>query len=125
MEDGFRISVDLEKIQEVDCMAEKKEKILTYKGKPLVRSGTTIYYGDMSDEYVAMLQVLSSKKVGDEDVADRVSVQILSTNEDLRPKERILKKTEKSGLYEALNIADIWLGRALAPVQKEKPAPKA
>ena len=36
-------------------MAEKKE-FLTYKGKPLVRQGNTIYYGDMADDYVIMMQ---------------------------------------------------------------------
>ena len=33
------------KINEVKVLAEKKE-FLTYKGKPLVRQGNTIYYGD-------------------------------------------------------------------------------
>ena len=31
-------------------MAEKKkEKLLTYKGKPLVRCGRTLYYGNPED----------------------------------------------------------------------------
>ena len=29
-------------------------------------------------------------------------------------KDRILKKSEKRGLYEAMDIASIWLERALA-----------
>ena len=37
------------------------EQFLTYKGRPLVRGGNTIYYGNMSDEYVCMLQILSTK----------------------------------------------------------------
>ena len=32
-------------------MAEKKNDFLTYKGKPLVRNGNTIYYGDMNDDF--------------------------------------------------------------------------
>ncbi len=47
-------------------------------------------------------------------VADKVSVQILATDPDLRPRERVAKKTEKTGLYEALSIASIWLDRILA-----------
>ena len=47
-------------------MAEKKE-FLTYKGKPLVRQGNTIYYGDMADDYVIMMQILAKKEVGDKD----------------------------------------------------------
>lgn len=89
-------------------------EMLQYKGKPLVRSGKTLYYGNPAEEYVAMLQILSQK---DDDLksADRVLVQILSTNESLNPLERIIKKTEKSSLFEAINIASIWLERSLSP----------
>ena len=40
-------------------MAEKKNDFLTYKGRPLVRNGNTIYYGNMTDDYVIMLQINS------------------------------------------------------------------
>ncbi|MBQ8669738.1 MAG: hypothetical protein IJ508_00640 [Oscillospiraceae bacterium] len=92
----------------------KKAKILSYKGRPLLRSGAQIYYGEMSDKYVALLTVLSTKEDKGLQVADKVSVQILATDPELRPRERIAKKTEKPGLYEALNIATIWLERMLA-----------
>lgn len=96
-------------------MAEKtkKEEFLTYKGKPLVRSGNTIYYGNMTDKCVIMLQILSTKTVKDLTVADKVQVQLLSTDPDLRMKDRILKKSEKTGLYNAMDIGSIWLERAL------------
>ena len=96
-------------------MAEKKE-FLTYKGKPLVRQGNTIYYGDMAD-YVIMMQILAKKEVGDKDkaeVASKVSVQLLSTDPNASMKERIIKTSEKKGLYAAMDIAEIWLQRALA-----------
>ena len=38
------------------------EQFLTYKGRPLVRGGNTIYYGNMSDDYVCVLQILSTKE---------------------------------------------------------------
>ncbi|HAN44275.1 MAG TPA: hypothetical protein DCP97_02685 [Ruminococcaceae bacterium] len=85
--------------------------MLTYKGKPIVRNGNTIYYGDMSDDYVAMLQILSTKQFNDIEMANKVSVQIIATNTELKLKDRIIKKTEKNGLYEAINIASIWLER--------------
>ena len=45
-------------------MAEsKKEKILEYKGKPLVRCGKTIYYGSMSEAYVVCLNILSDEDI--------------------------------------------------------------
>ncbi|MEE1285051.1 MAG: hypothetical protein UHK54_09325 [Acutalibacteraceae bacterium] len=95
-------------------MAEKKKaKFLSYKGKPLVRCGNTIYYGNMNDPYVVLLQIVSSKKVNDLDVADRVTVQLLTTDPDARPKDRIIKKSEKKGLYQAMDIGSIWLELAL------------
>lgn len=96
-------------------MAEKAKKgaFLLYKGKPLVRSGNTLYYGDMAEKCVIMMQILSTKTVGDMTVADKVQVQLMSTDPDLRMKERILKRSEKQGLYNAMDIGSIWLERAL------------
>ncbi len=48
-------------------MAKKeKDGFPTYKGKPFVRSGNTLYYGSMNDPYVVMFQVRTPKiwKVG-------------------------------------------------------------
>jgi len=96
-------------------MSEKKSNsknhTLTYKGKPIVRNGNTIYYGDMSDDYVAMIQILGTKQFSDVEMANKVSVQIIATNTELSLKDRIIKKAEKNGLYEAINIASIWLER--------------
>ena len=96
-------------------MAEKAKKsaFLLYKGKPLVRSGNTLHYGDMAEKCVIMMQILSTKTVGDMTVADKVQVQLMSTDPDLRMKERILKRSEKQGLYNAMDIGSIWLERAL------------
>lgn len=86
---------------------------LLYKNRPLVRSGNTIYYGDMADRFVAILQVSAESEFQGDMLPSKVSVQIWSTDEELRPKDRIVKKTEKSTLYEAINIASIWLERQL------------
>ena len=96
-------------------MADKAKKpdFLMYKGKPLVRSGNTLYYGNMADKCVVMLQILSTETVGDMTMADKVQVQLLSTDPELRMKERILKKSEKTGLYNAMDIGSVWLERAL------------
>ncbi len=96
-------------------MAEKKNDFLTYKGNPLVRSGNTIYYGDMNDDYVIMMRILSSKEFGDTDLASKVSVQLVNTDPNVSIKEKIVKTSEKKGLYAAMDIADIWLTRALNP----------
>lgn len=95
-------------------MSEKKPSFPTYKGKPLVRSGDTIYYGSMRDKYVIKMDVKSKKKVGDLEVADKVLVQLMYTDPEIRSRKQIIKTSEKDGLYLALDIADAWLTRALA-----------
>ena len=79
-----------------------------------MRSGNTIYYGSLADKCVVIMQVLSSKTIGDMTAADKIQLQLVSTDEELLMKDRILKKSEKRGLYEAMDIASIWLERALA-----------
>lgn len=93
-------------------MAE--EKVLTFKGHPLMRKDNLIYYGSMADSHIIMLQVLESKKQGDFDIATRVSVQLQLTDPAARSRDRIVKKSEKNGLYAALDVGSVWLERALA-----------
>ena len=90
-------------------MSQQKQGFPTYKGKPLVRSGDTIYYGSMRDKYVIKMDVKSKKKV-----ADKVIVQLMYTDPEIRTRKQIVKTSEKDGLYLALDIADAWLARALA-----------
>ena len=92
-----------------------KEKIpLVYKGHPLRRKDNLIYYGSMADKYIIMMQILDTKKVDDLDVASRVSVQLQLTDPDLKSRDRVVKKTEKDSLYAAMDVAAVWLDRALA-----------
>lgn len=96
-------------------MSTKKEAPFpTYKGKPLVRCGDVIYYGSMKDKYVVKLEIKSKKKVKDLDVADKVTIQLMYTDPNIRSRKQIVKSSEKPGLYLALDIADVWLNRALA-----------
>lgn len=92
-------------------MAENK--FLMYKGKPLVRKGNEIYYGDMTEKYIARFEILSTTKSGDLEIADKVSVQLLDSNVDLPMKDRISKESVKPTLFDALEIGFIWLDRAL------------
>ena len=86
---------------------------LIYKGHPLMRKDNFVYYGSMADQYIVILQILESKKFEDLDLATKVSVQLQLTDPTLRPKERILKKSEKDGFYTALDVGCVWLERAL------------
>ena len=60
------------------------------------------------------MQILESKKVKDLDVATKVAVQLQLTDPTLSTKRRIEKKTEKDSLFAAMDVAAVWLDRALA-----------
>ena len=87
---------------------------LSYKGHPLRRKDSLIYYGSMAEKYNIMLQVLDQKKDQDLDMATRVSVQLQLTDPDLKSRDRVVKKTEKDSLYAAMDVASVWLDRALS-----------
>ena len=73
-----------------------------------------IYFGSMADKYIIMMQILETKKVEDMDVATKVSVQLQLTDPELKSRDRVVKKSEKDSLYAAMDIASVWLDRALA-----------
>ncbi len=89
-------------------------KILEYKGHPLQRAGNIVYYGSMSDKYIIMLQIMSTEKVKDLDVATKVSVQLQLTDPNVKSRDRVVKKSEKDGFWAAMDVACVWLERALA-----------
>lgn len=92
----------------------KKAEGLVYKNHPLRRVDNFIYYGSMADKYIVLLQILDTAKEQDMDVAKRVSVQLQLTDPDLKSRDRVVKKTEKDNLYAAMDVAAVWLARALA-----------
>ena len=93
-------------------MAENKG--LTFKGRPLMRKDNIIYYGSMADSHIVQLQIIDYKKAGDTDVANKVSIQLMLTDPNIKGRAQIVKKTEKNGLYTALDVGAVWLERALA-----------
>lgn len=88
-----------------------EQTIFTYKGKPMVRRGDTIYYGDMKEKYIIIFTIKSKKKVGDLEVADSVSID-LCTNRGAG-KEKVIKKANRESLFEAIDIAEFWLEDAI------------
>lgn len=89
-------------------------KELVYKGHPLRRKDNIIYFGSMADKYIIMIQILETKKVEDLDVATKVSVQLQHTDPELKSRDRVVKKSEKNSLYAAMDVASVWLDRALS-----------
>ncbi len=92
----------------------QKNEGLMYKNHPLRRIGNMIYYGSMAEPYIIMMQVKETKKEKDLEIATKVSVELQRTAKDLRSRDRIVKKSEKNSLYEAMDVSAIWLERALA-----------
>ena len=43
---------------------EKGKMFFTYKNRPLVRCGDTLYYGNMADPYVIKMEIKSNVLVG-------------------------------------------------------------
>jgi len=88
------------------------EKFFTYKNRPLVRCGRTVYYGSLMEDFVVMMQILKSEKHDGVEVSKKVHFQLISTDESLPLQERVKKTSDKDNIFDALEIATIWLDRA-------------
>ncbi len=88
-------------------MAKKKEQTaLIYKGKPLVKRGNTVIYGDIADEYYVRMEILDTESYQDLELATDVVVTLMSG-------AQVVKKAEREGLYRALDIGSYWLEEAI------------
>ena len=99
------------------------KKPLMYKGRPLRRKDNILYYGSMSDKYIIMMQILGTKPVQPAEgasssealnVATKVSIQLQLTDPSVKSRDRVVNKSEKTSLYAAMDLASVWLERALA-----------
>ncbi len=95
-------------------MPVKENLPLSYKGHPLRRKDSLIYYGSMAEKYIIMLQILSTKEKNGLEMADKVAVQLQLTDPDLKSRDRVVKKSELPDLFSAIDMGSIWLMRALA-----------
>lgn len=86
-----------------------EQEFFTYKGYPLVRNEKTMYYGNMSDKYVAMITILETRMIKDLEVAKKTRVQIMATDPTTPINEMVVKSGERGDLYDALDVAEIWL----------------
>lgn len=90
----------------------KKKKLLTYNGKPLIRIGDRIFYGDLADKYILVLDILETKDVKDVKAATKVKIQLMDNSGELG-KGQVYRKTERENLYKAIDIGEWWLQDAL------------
>lgn len=102
-------------------MAETAKKVegeyLQYQGKPLVREGNTIIYGDLNhDPYALVLEIVSYKEEAGGKVPDSVLVQIVDTRD---PDRKTVQNGRKNGLHDAFTLGLTWLDLKLKKSAKE------
>lgn len=85
-------------------------KMLKYKGKPLIRRGNMVYYGDPQDKYMIVMIINETTKKKDLEVTTAVTIQLMLND---GKKEKMIKQAERSGMYAAIDIAEYWLNDAL------------
>ena len=84
-------------------------KYLEYRGKPLVREGDTICYGDMSEKCFLILEIISYKEEDGERLPDKIMIQVI----DSKDPNRIIRQGSYTGLHDAFSMGLIWLDQAL------------
>ena len=84
-------------------------KYLEYKGKPLVREGDTICYGDMDDKCILILEIMSHKQTPEGELPDKILIQVVES----KNQANILRQGSKSGLYDAFSLGLVWLEHEL------------
>ncbi|MBQ7338831.1 MAG: hypothetical protein IJW40_10335 [Clostridia bacterium] len=82
---------------------------LEYLGKPLVREGDTICYGDMNEKCILIMEILSYKDKDNKHLPDKIMIQII----DSKNPNRIIRQGSYNGLHDAFGMGLIWLDQAL------------
>ena len=93
-------------------MAVKKKKLVTYNGKPIVRCGNRIYYGNFEDKLILVLDIIETKKIKDLDIASQVLIQVMDNTGEFG-KGQVFRKAKRDNLYKALDLGEWWLLDAL------------
>lgn len=92
--------------------AVKKKKILMYKGKPLMRCGDRIYYGNLEDKLILVLDIVESEENKDIKSSTKIKVQLMDNTGEFG-KGQVYRKGERENLYKALDIGEWWLKDAI------------
>lgn len=92
-------------------MAKEEKNYLEYKGKPFIRRGNVLYFGDPKERFMVKFVVNSTAELNGNDIADSVTVQLVTNA--CTEKERVIKQAERDGLYRAFDVGEYWLTDAL------------
>ena len=85
-----------------------KGNILYYKDKPLVREKDTICYGDFTEKCVLIFEIMSYVEEEGQKVPGKIFIQVLDSESG-----KILKQSEKEGMFEAFNYGIFWYEKFL------------
>ena len=77
-----------------------------------MRSGNTIFYGKPENKHIIMIKILESKELSDLKAATKLNIELQLNDPDINASDRVLKTAQRTNLYDALDIASIWLARA-------------
>lgn len=86
----------------------EKEKLI-YRGKPLIRDGNVLYFGDFNDNFIARFTILESEKKNDLDMATKITIELLEKNGDDIKSAKLTKKAERTSMWSALDLGIYWL----------------
>lgn len=92
-------------------MGKLSNGFFCYKGKPLIRKGNVLYYGDITKEVVAMLTVESSVKFKNIALSETIELKLILTDPTVDLQDVMVKSSVRRGLFDALDIAGIWIDR--------------
>ena len=83
---------------------------MTYKGRPVVRDGNKLYFGEPQNPFMVVLTILQNVN----DVPSRILVQLQNTAPELAfSNEKIVKEAERKNLFDAFEIGSLWLEKQL------------
>ncbi len=81
-----------------------EDEFLTYKERPLVRSGVEIFYGDLNASAHVEMRIMKEKEVSGFKIPEDIMVQLFE--KDIPAPKRSFKS---KGLFDALDTAAHWL----------------
>lgn len=84
----------------------EKGEFLEYKGRPLVRQGEEIFYGDMSEKFYIYMMIMTEKDGAGCTVPDKIMIQLCDSATKRPSNQKIV-----TGFKEAFEFADAWLDR--------------
>ncbi|MBE7044113.1 MAG: hypothetical protein E7397_01160 [Ruminococcaceae bacterium] len=93
--------------------AVKKEKVFTYKEKPVYRKGNTIYYGDLNEPLILVLEIVETEKLGEFEISKKVKFHVRDNTGEEIGVGMNHRSGEREDLFSAFDMGAWWLQDAL------------